>query len=201
MPPCTSTSGRPEPARRNPILAPSADSTEPVVKAVMEPMCIGLRATEARRHARRNTHPGLDSLSRRQTYLSPKACTSSARDETHAWDGESRWWPLTGSGPGSTLPGLVGAPSRTDATIRAAADGSSDRHREVADGSGSLPRYVKKPRASAGGVFQMLITGELYDDLGGDHYRKRDPQRTTKRLITQFGELGHTVTLHDAAAA
>jgi len=64
---------------------------------------------------------------------------------------------------------------------------------------------VKKPRASAGGVFQMLTAGELYDDFGGDYYRKRDrkrdPQRTTIRLITQFGELGHTVTLHDAAAA
>jgi|HubBroStandDraft_2_1064218.scaffolds.fasta_scaffold15523_5 hypothetical protein len=32
---------------------------------------------------------------------------------------KSRWWPLTGSGPGSTLPALVGAPSRNDATIQA----------------------------------------------------------------------------------
>ena len=32
----------------------------------------------------------------------------------------------------------------------------------------------------------MLTTGELYSDLGGDYYRKRDPERTTKRLVTQL---------------
>ncbi len=47
----------------------------------------------------------------------------------------------------------------------------------------------------------MLSTGELYNDLGGDYYRKRDPQRTTKRLVTQLEALGHTVTLQEAVAA
>ena len=47
----------------------------------------------------------------------------------------------------------------------------------------------------------MLTTGELYNDLGGDYYRKRDPERTTKRLITQLEALGHTVTLQEAVAA
>jgi len=32
-------------------------------------------------------------------------------------------------------------------------------------------------------------------------YRRRDPARTTKRLVTQLERLGHTVTLHDAKAA
>jgi transposase len=50
-------------------------------------------------------------------------------------------------------------------------------------------------------AWHMLTTGELYDDLGGDYYRKRDPQRTTKRLITQLEALGHTVTLQEAVAA
>jgi transposase len=49
--------------------------------------------------------------------------------------------------------------------------------------------------------WHMLSTGELYNDLGGDYYRKRDPQRTTKRLITQLEALGHTVTLQEAVAA
>jgi transposase len=49
--------------------------------------------------------------------------------------------------------------------------------------------------------WHMLSTGELYNDLGGDYYRKRDPQRTTKRLVTQLEALGHTVTLQEAAAA
>jgi len=50
-------------------------------------------------------------------------------------------------------------------------------------------------------VWHMLSTGELYNDLGGDYFRKRDPQRTTKRLIAQLEALGHTVTLQEAVAA
>jgi transposase len=47
----------------------------------------------------------------------------------------------------------------------------------------------------------MLSTGELYNDLGGDYFRKRDPERQTKRLIRQLEELGHKVTLEQAIAA
>ena len=43
--------------------------------------------------------------------------------------------------------------------------------------------------------WHMLSTGELYSDLGGDYFRKRDPERTAKRLIAQLEALGHTVTL------
>ena len=50
-------------------------------------------------------------------------------------------------------------------------------------------------------IWHMLTTGELYNDLGGDYFRKRDPQRTTKRLVTQLEALGHTVTLQEAVAA
>ena len=34
--------------------------------------------------------------------------------------------------------------------------------------------------------WHMLTTGELYHDLGGDYFRKRDPERTTKRLVAQL---------------
>jgi len=43
--------------------------------------------------------------------------------------------------------------------------------------------------------WHMLSTGELYRDLGGDYFRKRDPERQTKRLIAQLDRLGHKVTL------
>ena len=43
--------------------------------------------------------------------------------------------------------------------------------------------------------WHMLATGELYRDLGGDYFRKRDPERQTKRLIAQLERLGHKVTL------
>ena len=49
--------------------------------------------------------------------------------------------------------------------------------------------------------WHMLSTGEIYNDLGGDYYQRRDPERQTKRLVAQLQRLGHTVTLHNAKAA
>jgi transposase len=43
--------------------------------------------------------------------------------------------------------------------------------------------------------WHMLTTGEFYNDLGGDFFQRRDPERTTKRLVKQLEALGHTVTL------
>jgi len=48
-------------------------------------------------------------------------------------------------------------------------------------------------------AWYMLSTGELYRDLGGDYYQRRDPEKTTKRLIAQLERLGHTVVLQEAA--
>lgn len=44
-------------------------------------------------------------------------------------------------------------------------------------------------------IWHMLSTGEIYRDLGGDYFTRRDPQRRTKRLIQQLEQLGHTVTI------
>jgi len=43
--------------------------------------------------------------------------------------------------------------------------------------------------------WHMLQTGELYRDLGGDYFRKRDPERQTRRLVAQLERLGHKVSL------
>ena len=47
-------------------------------------------------------------------------------------------------------------------------------------------------------AWHMLTTGEIYNDLGGDYYTRRNPERQTKRLIAQLERLGHTVTLQEA---
>ena len=39
-------------------------------------------------------------------------------------------------------------------------------------------------------VWHMLQTGETYNDPGGDYYTRRDPARTTRRLVTQLERLG-----------
>jgi transposase len=49
-------------------------------------------------------------------------------------------------------------------------------------------------------VWHMLSTGELYRELGGDFFRKRDPERIAKRLVAQLEELGHSVSLEAVAA-
>ncbi len=46
----------------------------------------------------------------------------------------------------------------------------------------------------------MLSTGGLYKDLGGDYHARRDPARQTKCLVSQLEQLGHCVTLEEAAA-
>lgn len=48
--------------------------------------------------------------------------------------------------------------------------------------------------------WHMLSTGELYADLGGDYYSRRDPERQARRLVAQLERLGHTVTLQAVAA-
>ena len=48
--------------------------------------------------------------------------------------------------------------------------------------------------------WHMLTTGEIYNDLGGDYFQRRDPDKTAKRLIAQLERLGHTVTLQEVAA-
>jgi len=49
--------------------------------------------------------------------------------------------------------------------------------------------------------WHMLTTGELYNDLGGDYYQRRDPAKQTQRLIKQLEALGHTVTLEPIPVA
>jgi transposase len=49
--------------------------------------------------------------------------------------------------------------------------------------------------------WHMLSTGELYRELGGEFFRKRDPERITKRLVAQLERLGHTVTLKQGPVA
>jgi len=48
--------------------------------------------------------------------------------------------------------------------------------------------------------WHMFTTGEVYRDLGGDYYQRRDPARQIRRLVDQLQRLGQQVTLQPAAA-
>ncbi|MHB8660126.1 MAG: hypothetical protein ACYC91_19735 [Solirubrobacteraceae bacterium] len=45
----------------------------------------------------------------------------------------------------------------------------------------------------------MLSTGELYNDLGGDYFQRRDPEREAQRLVKRLEALGHVVTLQQTS--
>ncbi len=47
--------------------------------------------------------------------------------------------------------------------------------------------------------WHMLTTGEIYNDLGGDYYSRRNPERQIRRLVAQLERLGQNVTLETAA--
>ena len=72
------------------------------------------------------------------------------------------------------------------------------RRKRAALGHGRAIGAVKHSMICA--CWHMLATGELYDDLGGDYYTRRDPERQTRRLVAQLERLGHVVTLQEAAA-
>ena len=48
--------------------------------------------------------------------------------------------------------------------------------------------------------WHMFTNGEVYRDLGGDYFQRRDPAKATKRLVAKLHALGHTVTLQPQAA-
>jgi transposase len=73
------------------------------------------------------------------------------------------------------------------------------RRKKPALGHGRALGAVKHSMLCA--VWHILSTGELYNDLGGDYFMRRDPARQTRRLVTQLERLGHTVTLTDTPIA
>jgi hypothetical protein len=46
----------------------------------------------------------------------------------------------------------------------------------------------------------MLWTGEVYRELGPEHFQTRNPDAQARRLVRQLEALGHQVTLERQAA-
>ncbi len=43
-------------------------------------------------------------------------------------------------------------------------------------------------------IWNMLTTGAFYQDLGGDFYTKRNPDKTKQRALDQLRQMGYAVT-------
>ena len=49
-------------------------------------------------------------------------------------------------------------------------------------------------------IYRMLISGELYHDLGPDHFDRRAKARQTSRLVARLQNIGYAVQLTPTAA-
>lgn len=50
-------------------------------------------------------------------------------------------------------------------------------------------------------IWHMLSNGTDHQDLGGDYFLRRDPDRERRRAITALNKLGYTVTLNPIQTA
>jgi hypothetical protein len=69
-------------------------------------------------------------------------------------------------------------------------------------GTATRKRSSRSPTRSWIAAYYILRDDVDCTSLGGDYFARRaDPQRQTRRLVAQLERLGHTVTLHEPAAA
>lgn len=67
------------------------------------------------------------------------------------------------------------------------------RYRRRAARSTPLKALVAIEHAIITSIWQMLSTGQSYQDLGGDYYLRRDPEVTKRRIVQQANDIGLTV--------
>ena len=84
--------------------------------------------------------------------------------------------------------------SRTKNTYLAA------RYRRIATRRGPVRAVVAIERTILTAVWNMFTNGELYADLGGDYYTRRDPMRAKHNAIRQREALGYQVTVQPVVA-
>lgn len=74
------------------------------------------------------------------------------------------------------------------------------RYRRLAIRRGKPRAIVAIQHSILVAVWHMIRNGEAYEDLGAEHYTRRDPQRTRVRAIRDLESLGYEVTITPVAA-
>jgi transposase len=72
------------------------------------------------------------------------------------------------------------------------------KYRRIASRGGPIKAMVAVEHAILIAIWNMITTGALYDDPGGDFYTRRNPDKTKTRAIDQLQKMGYTVTLTPA---
>ena len=87
------------------------------------------------------------------------------------------------------LKGALGIAARSKDTYLAA------KYRRIASRRGPIKAIVAVEHAMLIAIWNMLTNGVFYEDLGGDFYARRNPDKTKQRALEQLKQMGYTVTL------
>ena len=69
------------------------------------------------------------------------------------------------------------------------------KYRRIASRRGPIKAIVAVEHAMLIAIWNMLTNGVFYEDLGGDFYARRNPDKTKQRALDQLRQMGYTVTL------
>jgi transposase len=69
------------------------------------------------------------------------------------------------------------------------------KYRRVAARRGPMKATVAVEHAMLIAIWNMLTTGTVYSDLGGDFYTRRNPDKAKRRAVDQLHKMGYAVTL------
>ncbi|GAC1610140.1 MAG: IS110 family transposase [Mycobacteriales bacterium] len=69
------------------------------------------------------------------------------------------------------------------------------KYRRIAARRGPLKALVAVEHAILIAIWNMFTNGVIYEDLGGDVYARRNPDKTKQRALDQLRQMGNTVTL------
>lgn len=73
------------------------------------------------------------------------------------------------------------------------------KYRRIASRREQVKAVVTIEHALLITVWNMLQTGETFNEPGGDFYSKRNPEKAKRRAIDQLRSLGYTVSLEPTA--
>ena len=77
----------------------------------------------------------------------------------------------------------------------------SAKYRRIASRRGPMKAIVALEHAMLIAIWNMLQTGALYTDPGGDFYARRNPDQAKHRAVDQLRRMGYAVTLEPMAEA
>jgi len=75
------------------------------------------------------------------------------------------------------------------------------RYRRIASRRGPMKALVAIEHTLLTAIWHMITNDVAYQDLGGDYYTRRNPDKTKQRALNQLRDLGYSVTLNELPVA